>query len=234
MPFRKKNSRPKPVPDEQALYEIAVRALSRTARSTGELRQLLQRRISSSAASSDAQRQAAMADIEAVIARLREHGYLDDARYARSFVASRIDNDRQGRRRVERDLAARRVHPELIQKTVEAAYQDTDERELLRDYLRRKVRLTKPPEKPSAVASLYRRLLRAGFSSATIVKELQGLQQGLPRRGASSRSSVRSSGRSGGRASDRKSGGGSPAVDPEMWRQWVESLADLPEPEDEE
>ena len=199
---RKRNTKPKPIPDEKALYEIAVRALARRARSTGELRQLLERR------------RAEKNDIDAVIARLREHGYLDDARYARSFVSSRIENDRQGARRVERDLAARRVHPELVQKTVRAAYDEVDERELLRDYLRRKVRLTKPPEKASAVASLYRRLLRAGFSSATIVKELQGLLQCLPKR-TSSR-------------------GSNAAIDPEKWQEWVASLAELPEPEEME
>jgi regulatory protein len=163
MQSRRSSSKPKPIPDETALYEIAVRALARRARSIGELRQVLERR------------KAAKEDIEAVIARLKDHGYLDDARYARTYTASRIDNDRQGARRVARDLAARRVHPELIQKTVSAAYEEVDERELLRDYLRRKVRLSKPPAKASAVASLYQRLLRAGFSSATISKELQSL-----------------------------------------------------------
>jgi regulatory protein len=192
---------PKPIQDEKTLYEIAVRALARRAHSTGELRQLL------------AHRKAAKADIDSVLLRLREHGYLDDTRYARSFAASRIESDRHGRRRVERDLAARRVHPDLIRKTIHAAYEDVDERELLRDYLRRKVRLAKPPQKASAVASLYRRLLRAGFSSATIGKELQSLLQGLPRRTTS-----------------RGSGA---AMDPEKWQEWVESLSDLAEPEND-
>ncbi|MBI4479214.1 MAG: RecX family transcriptional regulator [Acidobacteria bacterium] len=186
--------------DPESLYQLAVRALARRARSIGELRQLL------------AKRKAAMEDIDAVIARLKEHGYLDDARYARAFVASRIENDRQGARRVQRDLGARRVHPDLIQQTIRAAYDDVDERELLRDYLRRKVRLSKPPQKASAVATLYRRLLRAGFSSATIVKELQGLLQSIPRRTTSR--------------------GASAAIDPEKWQDWVESLSDVPEPED--
>ena len=166
---RKHTTKPKPIPDEKALYEIAVKALGRRARSIGELRQLLERR------------KPEQKDIDAVIARLREHGYLDDARFARAFVSSRIENDKQGVRRVQRDLAARRVHPEVIQKAVSAGYEEVDERELLRDYLRRKVRMTKPPKKPSAVALLYQRLLRAGFSSATIVKELQGLMQALPK-----------------------------------------------------
>jgi regulatory protein len=204
MTFPKKN-RTKPVPDEKALYEIAVRALAGRARSTGEMRQLLGRR------------KAAPSDIDAVISRLRDHGYLDDARFARAFVAARIENDKQGALRVRRDLAARRVHPEVIQKAVGSGYDEVDERELLRNYLRQKVRLTKPPEKPSAVASLYRRLLRAGFSSATIVKELHGLMRAMPRRRPSRRAGTNSQ---------------SPAIDPEKWQEWVESLADLPEPEE--
>jgi len=196
MPFRKKTSKPKPIPDEKALYDIAVKALARRARSISELRQVLERR------------KAAKQDIDAVLGRLREHGYLDDARFARSFVASRIENDRQGRRRVERDLAARRVHPEVIQQAVGSGYEEMDERELLRDYLRRKVRLTKPPQKASAVASLYRRLLRAGFASATIVRELQGILRGSARKGQAE-------------------------IDPEKWQEWVESLSELPEAEEE-
>ena len=141
-PRRSSRSADKPVPDEKALYEIAVRALGRRARSINELRALLERR------------KPAKSDIDAVLTRLREHGYLDDARFARSFVASRIENEGQGSRRVQRDLAARRVHPEVIQQAVQAGYEEVDERALLRDYLRRKLRLTKPPTKPSAVASL--------------------------------------------------------------------------------
>ena len=191
----RKRSKPKPPPDANALYEIAVRALARRARSTGELRVLLQRR------------KADVQDIDAVLARLRENGYLDDARFARSFVAGRIDNERQGSRRVRRDLAARRVHPELVQQAVRAGYEGVDERKLLRDYLRRKLRLTRPPQKPSAVASLYRRLLHAGFASDTIVKELRVMLRGGSFRGGAT-------------------------IDPEKWQEWVESLSDLPEPED--
>ena len=208
MTFPGKQKRPKPIPDEKALYEIAVKALASRARSTGEMRQLLGRR------------KAAPSDIEAVISRLRDHGYLDDARFARAFVNARIENDKQGALRVRRDLAARRVHPEVIQKAVGSGYEEIDERELLRNYLRQKVRLTKPPEKPSAAASLYRRLLRAGFSSATLVKELQGRMRAMPRRKTSRK------------AAGAESQATNPAIDPEKWQEWVESLADLPEPEE--
>lgn len=190
MTLRKSSS----TPDADSLYQVAVKALARRARSIGEMRALLGRK------------KAAKQDIEAVLRRLKENGYLDDARFARSFITSRLENDRVGPRRVRHDLAARRVHPELAQKAIRAAYEEVDERALLRDYLRRKVRLTKPPEKPSAVASLYRRLLRAGFASDTIVRELQGILRGAFRQGRSE-------------------------IDPAKWQEWLDSLAEAPEPE---
>ena len=149
--------------DTESLYELAVRALARRARSSAEIRVLLLRR------------EAAKADIEAVLHRLRENGYLDDARFARAFVASRIENRLEGRARVRRDLAARRVRPDIAEEAVRRGFEEVNEAELLRQYLRRKVRADKPLDKPSAVQSLYRRLLRAGFRSDTIVGELKRL-----------------------------------------------------------
>ena len=150
-------------PDADSLYEAAVKALARRARSSGELRQYLLKR------------HATKTQIEAVLKRLRENGYLDDTRFARAFAASRLQNDLHGPARVSRDLAARRVHPEIARAALDAAYEGIDEGELLRRYLRRKVGRSRLPGKPSAVATLYRRLLRAGFRSATIVRELRRL-----------------------------------------------------------
>ena len=189
----RKRSPQKP-PSQEAFYEIAVRALARRARSSGEVREILRKK------------KAAKADIEAVIARLREYGYLDDARFARAFVASRMENDLHGKARVRRDLAAHRVHPEIAEQAVERGYQGTDETQLLRRYLARKVRLSKPLDKPSHLASLYRRLLRAGFRSATIVAELKRL-----RRWAFSKGSA----------------------EPFPWDEFFDSLPETPEEESE-
>lgn len=194
--FKKRADRkPKPPPDENGAYEIAVRALGRRARSIGEVRALL------------AKRKAEPQDIEAVIERLRRSGYLDDARFAKAYAASRLENDRLGQRRVQRDLAARRVHPELIEKTLGSTYEEVDETRLLRDHLRRKVRLTAPPAKPAALASLYRRLLRAGFRGDLIMKELRAMGGSLFQR--------------------RGQKAGTPSVDPEKWQEWLEALAEM-------
>lgn len=166
--------------DTDSLYQIAIRALARRARSSAEIRALLLRR------------KAAKADIESVIHRLRDHGFLDDVRFARSFVASRIEDRLEGRARVRRDLAARRVRPDVAEEALRSGFEAVDEAQLLRQYLRRKLRVSKPLNssaalgtiKPSAVQALYRRLLRAGFRSDTIVGELKPLLRASSRRGA--------------------------------------------------
>jgi regulatory protein len=191
-------------PNEAALYDTAVCALSRRAHSIGEIRRLLQRRKPAPEA------------VETVVARLRSSGYLDDAEFARIFVASRIENESHGPRRMERDLAVRFVHPDVARQAIESAYESVDERELLREHLRRKVRLTKAPAKPTAIVSLYRRLLRAGFASATIAGELQGLFATLP---------------SGNRRGKKPTDDSAEVREDlqEKWREWMEALTDLPE-----
>ena len=184
-----------PATDQESLYGAAVRALARHARSSGEVRLLLLRR------------KAAQADVEAVIQRLRDHGYLDDVRFARSFVASRVENDLHGRVRVRRDLAARRVRPEIAEEAVRTGFDPLDEAKLLREHLRRKIRLSQPLDKPSKVQALHRRLLRAGFRSDTIVGELKRLL--------------------------RVSSQGGSDDEPLRWDELLESLAETEEPESE-
>jgi len=180
----------------ETLYDAAIKALARRARSSGEIRALL------------ARRKAARADIEAVIHRLKEHGYLDDTRFAREFVASRIENRREGRMRVRRDLASRRVKPEIAEEAVRRGFEDVDETKLLRQYLARKLRVSKPLNKPAAVQALYRRLLRAGFRSDTIVGELKRLLRGPLSKAAASDEPVR-------------------------WEELLDSLPETPDPESE-
>jgi regulatory protein len=192
-----KRSKP-PATDPESLYGAAVRALARHARSSGEVRALLLRR------------KAAPADVEAVIERLRDHGYLDDVRFARSFVASRVENDLHGRVRVRRDLARRRVRPEIAEEAVRKGFDPLDEAKLLREHLRRKIRITQPLDKPSKVQSLHRRLLRAGFRSDTIVGELKRLV----------------------RASSKRALADGAEEEPLRWDDLLDSLAETEEQED--
>jgi regulatory protein len=192
----------KSMPTGDALYESAVRALARRARSAGEVRTFLQHK------------KATKAQIEEVIWRLTERGYLDDARFAGAFAAARLDGDLHGKNRIRRDLGARRVKPEIAEQAVAKAFEGVNEAELLRQYLRRKVVVSRSLAKPSAVASLYRRLLRAGFSSATIVQELKKV---LPSPYAARRPGQRSD--------------DAPAAEPVAWDELLDSLSETSDTE---
>lgn len=150
--------------DAAALWEYALKALAGRAHSTGELREKLRRRA------------AQAGDIDAVLARLKEDGYLDDRRYAEAYAAARLANDRLGRTRVIRDLRQRRVAPALAERTAAKVYQDVDEEALIEEWIRRKYRLA-PREglfrEDKDLAAAYRRLARAGFRTGEIVKVLK-------------------------------------------------------------
>ncbi len=152
--------------DEAGLFDYAVRALSARALTQGELRTRLRERA------------ARAGDVDGVLARLKNYGYLDDRRFAETYSRLRRENQGFGKYRVLRDLKARRVHPELAEKVVTEAYRNLDERELIGQFLRRKLRYTGAPPRLDdrrKVASLYRMLLRAGFTSGKIWEALRKL-----------------------------------------------------------
>ena len=153
----------KKLTDAGALYEYAVGALGRKMRSVAELKRLLRHRVASD--------EAGDAMIEAVIFKLKEQKYLNDSAYAASYSSYRKENEKFGRMRVISDLKAKGVHGDVIDKAVGEAYSATDEEQLARQYLRRK-NLKKPTEEKQA-ARIFRSLMRAGFSSRTIVRILK-------------------------------------------------------------
>jgi regulatory protein len=144
---------------EEELYEYAVGALGRRARSVAELKRLLRNRV-------EAGTEIGQTLVELVIVRLKDHGYLNDAKYAAAYSSYRRDNEKFGRRRVETDLKIKGVHGDVIEKAVASAYDAVNEEKLAREYLRRK-RLQKPKDQKQA-ARIFRQLVRAGFAFKTV------------------------------------------------------------------
>lgn len=148
----------------EALWDYALKVLGARAHSSGELREKLRRRAEN------------QGDVDELLARLKEHGYLNDQRFAEGFAGARLANDKFGKTRVVRDLRQRRVAPALAEQTVQKVYQDVDESALIEDWIRRKYR-TAPREglfeEDKDLAAAYRRLLRAGFRTAEIVRSLK-------------------------------------------------------------
>ncbi|MBV9573553.1 MAG: RecX family transcriptional regulator [Acidobacteriales bacterium] len=160
MPF----ARPRKTDSEDELYEYAVGALGRRMRSVAELKRLLRPRV-------EADTEYGKTLVELVIRRLKDRGYLNDARYAAAYSSFRRDNERFGRRRVVTDLKVKGVHAEVIEQAVASAYDEVSDEKQAREYMRRK-RLVKPKDRKQA-ARIFRQLMRAGFSSKSIFKILR-------------------------------------------------------------
>jgi regulatory protein len=150
--------------DVARLWDYALKSLAGRAHSTGELREKLRRRADKAG------------DVDDVLARLKEHGYLDDRRFAEGFATARLSTEKFGRTRVLQDLRQRRVAPALAERTVKQVYEDVNEEALIEEWIRRKYRLA-PREglfqEDKDLASAYRRLLRAGFRSGDILRVLK-------------------------------------------------------------
>jgi regulatory protein len=167
--FQRKSRKAREPLGEAALYQYAVRALGRQMRTEVELRRLMSAR----AAADESGEQA----VRAAIARLKEHGYLDDRAFAETYARLRHENEKHGARRVRQDLQKKGIHSELVSETIEARYGGaSDERlaneeKLAREYLDKK-RIRKPANEKET-ARVMRRLVAAGFSTGIIYKILR-------------------------------------------------------------
>ena len=144
---------------ESQLYEYALGALGRRMRSVAELKRLLRQRV-------EAETEIGQTLVELVIRKLKDQGYLNDAKYAATYSAFRRDNEKFGRRRVTTDLKVKGIHSEVVEKAVDSTFAEVSDEKQAREYLRRK-RLKKPADKKQA-ARVFRQLTRAGFGAKAI------------------------------------------------------------------
>jgi len=151
---------------EAGLFEYAVGALARRMRTERDLRRLMKLRAEEG--------EAGVRAMDAVVARLKELGYLSDERFAEDYTRVRKEHEKFGRRRVQQDLMQKGVGKELVVTALESAYEDVDEVVLARQYIARK--RMKQPSGVNAQKETVRamnRLMRAGFSSRAIYKVLR-------------------------------------------------------------
>ena len=154
-------SAPRNILDDQALYTAALRALMRRAHSSFEMRTYLERRAENPEAA------------RRVVARLKQEKFIDDARYALEFSRARARLRRQGRHRIARELRARGVPDQHIEAALAETFAETDEGALVRKVIERRLCAARGPLDRRKTASLYGTLLRAGFDSEMIRRELR-------------------------------------------------------------
>jgi regulatory protein len=146
---------------EAELYDVALRALMRRAHSVQEMKRKLERRSENKLL------------VQLVMARLKESGLIDDARYAKQFARQRTESRKQGRFRVARDLRARGIPDRQIAEALEETAKTTDEGAMVRARIERKLRSYRGEIDEKKMASIYGSLLRAGFSADVVRRELK-------------------------------------------------------------
>jgi regulatory protein len=155
--------KPRQLETEAELYDAALRVLLRRAHSVHEMKKKLERRSDNNLL------------VQLVMARLKENGLIDDARYAKQFARQRTENRKQGKFRVARDLRARGIPDRDIESALEEAAQNTDEVAVVRQRIERKLRTYHGEIDERKLASMYRSLLRSGFSADVVRRELKAV-----------------------------------------------------------
>jgi regulatory protein len=160
--------KPRQLNTEEELYEVAVRALMRRAHSVHEMKQKLERWSDNRLL------------VQVVMARLKENGMIDDARYAKQFARQRTEGRKQGKFRVARDLRARGVPDRHIDAALKETAEQNDEPAMVRQRIERKLRSFRGPDTRKKIddkkmASIYSSLLRAGFSADVVRRELKAI-----------------------------------------------------------
>jgi regulatory protein len=145
-------------------FDRAVKLISAKSRSVAELRErLLQGR------------NASKADVDAVISRLREYGYLDDERFAFSYASLRIKQRPIGRRRLERDLKFKKIDSAVTGEALELVYAETPEDEIIDRAIEKRIRTKGKPKNRLEAKSLFDHLLRQGFSLELVSEKVRAL-----------------------------------------------------------
>ncbi len=132
-------------------------------RTEAELRRLMQARVEPGPRGD--------AVVDAVVARLKERGYLNDQSFAEAFTRLRQENDKLGARTVRQKLAQKGVPAQIASEAIAARYDNTDEEALAHKHLEQK-RIRKP-QNEKEIARVMRRLVAAGFSTGVIYKILR-------------------------------------------------------------
>lgn len=153
--------RPRQLDTEEELYDVALRALMRRAHSVQEMQKKLSRYTQNELL------------VRVVMARLKENGQLNDGRYAQQFTRNRTQSRKQGQFRIARELRARGVADSDINTALEASASETDPAALVRQRIERKLKSVRGEIDDRRIASIYGSLLRAGFPSDIIRRELK-------------------------------------------------------------
>jgi len=116
--------------------------------------------------------------VDAVIEKLKEYNYLNDAQFAKSFAASQIRQKPIGKRVLKMKLANKKLDKETVEAAVEKALEETPEEEIIERAIEKRLRLKGKPETREDAKKFYDYLLRQGFSYDLVSKKMREIASG--------------------------------------------------------
>jgi regulatory protein len=122
-------------------------------------------------------RGATKANVDEVIARLREYGYLDDERFAQSYASLRLQQRPIGRQRLQRDLWLKKIDKKTADEALDQVFEATPEEDLIDRAIAKRVRLRGKPKTREDAKKLFDHLLRLGFAFELVSDKVRALAQ---------------------------------------------------------
>ena len=153
-----------PAKARERVLQRAAKLLAAKQRSVEELREKL-----------STTRGASKAMVDEAIGRLREYGYLDDAKFAQNYASLRLRERPIGRRRLERDLWLKKVDKKTAETALDEVFESTPEDDLIDRAIAKRVRLRGKPKTREEAKKLFDHLLRQGFEFELVSEKVRAL-----------------------------------------------------------
>lgn len=153
-----------PAERRQRTFQKAAKLLAAKSRSVAELRELLMQGQGAN-----------KADVEEVLARLSEYGYLNDERFAFGYASSKVRQRPVGRQRLKRDLALKKINKETADEALDLVFAEVSEGDLIDRAIEKRVGLRGRPENRAEAKSLFDHLLRQGFPFELVSEKVRAV-----------------------------------------------------------
>src|SRR5687767_4932679 len=142
----------------------AVKLLAAKPRSVGELRErLLEKNWTNDEI------------VSGVLEKLKEYGYLDDAKYAADLALSKLRQKPQGKRRLQQAMSRKKLDRETLDAAIDTAFTKMPENQLIDLAIEKRLRVKGKPGTREDTKKFYDHLLRQGFSFDLIRQKMSGL-----------------------------------------------------------
>lgn len=115
--------------------------------------------------------------VELVIDRLREYGYLDDAKFAQSYASNRVQQRPVGRQRLQRDLWLKKIDKTTADEALDQVFEAMPEEDLIEKAIEKRIRLRGRPRTRAEARKLFDHLLRQGFAFELVSERVHAVSK---------------------------------------------------------